>query len=248
LKTIILFGDTHLEQDVATDPSYLLLKQVVQKLKPSKIICGGDLADFSYISRWSEGLPGMQEGKRLKEDFTTIENELKFFKKYAKEVVFYEGNHEARVRKYLEKNPVLKGLLSLEDICAKENVEYITTQQQPNKLLPDLYVAHGLSFNKFFTSWTVERMNENIITFHTHRTQNFTISYPTGKIVTGYGVGCTCSTNPTYLAGQRISGHTNSFAILYVDDDGSWQIDTVIIKDNSCIVAGKKYSLEKVSA
>lgn len=241
MEVILLFGDAHLEQNVEIDPSYILFKQVVQKIKPNRIICGGDLADFSYISRWTEGMPGLQEGKRLKEDFDTIAEEIKFFKKYTKEFVFYEGNHENRVRKYLEKNPVLKGILSLEQICKDAGVEYVPTELQPKKILPDLYIAHGLSFNKYFACWTVEKMNENIVTFHTHRTQQYSISFPTGKVISGYGLGCLCNTNPDYLAGKRISGHTNSFAILYVDKD-RWQLDTIPIKDGKCMIAGKSYS------
>ena len=117
----------------------------------------------------------MQEGKRLKDDFETIREEFQFYKKYAKEVVFFEGNHEERIKKYLEKNPVLKGVLSLENICNEENVTYIGTEKQPYRILDDLYVAHGLSFNKYFSCWTVERMNENIATFHTHRTQTYSV-------------------------------------------------------------------------
>lgn len=242
METYLLFGDVHIEQGVELDDSYKLFKKIVQKIKPTKVICGGDMADFSYISRWVEGLPGLQEGKRLKEDFDSIDNEIKFFKKYSKEFIYVEGNHEARIRKYLEKNPVLKGMLSLEEICNRNAVSYIATENQPYKLLDDLYIAHGLSFNKYFSCWTVERMNENIITFHTHRTQSYSTSYPTGRVVTGYGIGCLCNTNPQYLAGQRISGHTNSFAILHIDGT-QWQIDTISIKNGSCIVGNKQYNL-----
>lgn len=243
METYLLFGDVHLEQDVEVDASYQLFKKVVQGIKPNKLICGGDFADFSYISRWSEGLPGMQEGKRLKDDFETMREEFQFLKKYTKELIFFEGNHEERVKKYLDKNPVLKGVMSIESLCEEEGVTYIETARQPYKLLDDLYLAHGLSFNKYFASWVVERMNENIITFHTHRTQTYSVSFPTGKIITGYGIGCLCDVNPEYVAGKRITGHTNSFGILYLHDSGEWQLDIIPIKDNSCIIGKKQYNL-----
>lgn len=245
METYLLFGDVHIEQGVELDPSYKLFKKVVQRLKPSKIICGGDMADFSYISRWTEGMPGMQEGKRLKEDFDALREEIRFFKKYTKEFIYFEGNHEERIKKFLEKTPVLKGVLSLESLCEEEKIAYIETGYQPYKLLEDLYVAHGLSFNKYFSCWTVEKMNENIVTFHTHRTQSYSISFPTGKIITGYGMGCLCDTNPPYLAGKRISGHTNSFGVLYLHDTGDWQLDIIPIKHGSCIVGNKRFNLSE---
>jgi hypothetical protein len=245
METYLLFGDVHIEQDTELDNSYKLFKKVVQKIKPTMTVCGGDLADFSYISRWSDGIAGMQEGKRLKEDFETLREELRFFKKNSKKFLYLEGNHEARVKKYLEKNPVLKGIMSIEGLCSEEKIDYVETENQPYKLLDDLFLAHGLSFNKYFSCWTVEKMNENIATFHTHRTQSYSISFPTGKIITGYGIGCLCDTNPAYLAGQRISGHTNSFAIVYIQDDGSWQLDIIPIKNDSCIIAGKQYNLSE---
>lgn len=243
METYLLFGDVHIEQDVELDPSYLLFKKVAQKLRPNKIICGGDLADFSYISRWTEGMPGMLEGKRLKTDFDAIREEIKFFKKCTKEFIYLEGNHEERIKKFLDKTPVLKGVLSLEALCEEEGVPYIETGYQPYKILDDLYVTHGISFNKYFASWTVEKMNENIVAFHTHRTQTYTTSFPTGKIVTGYGIGCLSDVNPPYVAGKRITGHTNSFGILYLHETGEWQLDIIPIKNNSCVIGKKIFNL-----
>ena len=110
-KTLI-FTDVHLETGVAADPAYELLKTIMKKERFDSIVCLGDLMDFSYISQWTEGMPGLTEGRRLKEDFNLFENEMKYYKKYAKDVIYLVGNHEDRVQKYVWKNPVLEGIRS----------------------------------------------------------------------------------------------------------------------------------------
>ena len=242
MNKIIIFGDAHLETMVEPDKSYLLLKKVITTIKPSEIVINGDLLDFSYISSFADGVFGAQEGKRLKDDFDIFKKELQFFKKYSKKVIFLEGNHEARLNKYLEKNPVLKGIMSLQTICEELNIEYVPLNQQPYAYRPDFWITHGLCYNKYFASKTVEQCNVNIVCSHTHRTQSYSISYPNGKIITGYGIGCLSNINPDYTAGLRQNGWTHSFGELLEDESG-FQFNTIIIENDSCIVNGKRISL-----
>jgi len=242
MKKYIIIGDCHLESGHEEDSAYTLVKKVIKSIKFDGLVNLGDHIDFSYISRYVDGLPGQTEGKRLKDDFTLLRDEFKFFKKYCKEVLFLEGNHEARVSKYLDGDPRLKGIFSLDDICKEEGVEYVPVIKQPFKYLPDLFVTHGISFNKYFAAQIAEKMGTSIIQGHAHRTQQFAYQYPTGERAIGFGLGTLGTTNPDYSAGQRITGHTNSFGVLYVEGD-LWQLDMVYITNGSCIIGGKKYSL-----
>lgn len=244
MEKIILFGDSHLESNKEPDGSYLLLKKVVQYHKPDLLIIGGDLLDFSYISKFSEGVPGLSEGKRLKDDFDIFVKELKFFKKYSKQVIFLEGNHEGRLNSYLEKNPVLKGIISLRDTSIELNINYIPTNEQPYKVFDNLYISHGLCYNEYFASKSVKSVDENIVVFHTHRTQSYTIAYPNGKTITCYGLGCVTNVNPDYLAGKKISNHSRSFGFMNRDPEtNNFQFNSIMINNNTCIIGNSIFKI-----
>jgi len=243
MTKFLLFGDAHLETGVEEDPAYNLIKMIVKKEKFEGIVMLGDMLDFSYISRWTEEFPGLQEGKRMKEDFEILESELQFFRKHTKELIYLEGNHELRVMKYIQKNPVLEGILDLKEICRENDVKYISTNKQPYRYLPDLMVTHGLSISKYVAAQIVTSVGESIVCGHTHRSQNYSYRYPNGNVTTGYSIGTVGTLNPDFIAGNRVAGWTSSFGVLYVEGT-KWQLDTILIKDGeSCILGGKVYSL-----
>lgn len=243
MKKILIFGDSHLETKKGVDSSYSLFKQIVKLSKPNITLCVGDLLDFSYISHFTE--LGEAEGKRLSEDIEIFKNELSYFKKYSKEgVIFLQGNHEDRLNKLLLKNPVLIGIVDLTKICKDLGVTYVPTNEQPYKLLPDLYVTHGLTFAKHFCAKLADTAGCSIISGHTHRTQMFVNSYPDGRIIKSYGVGSLTDIIEYYEKGKRLTGHSNSFAELLIDDDGYWQINIVMIENGKCIMDGKVFTLE----
>ena len=243
MRRVLIFGDAHLETGTEEDSAYNLMKLIAKKEKFDEIVMLGDWMDFSYISKWTEELPGLQEGKRLKEDFLILESELKFFKKCTKDLTYLSGNHEDRVMKYIQKNPVLEGILDLKEICDETDVSFIPTNRQPHRFLDDLFITHGLSISKYVAAQIVTSVGESIVCGHTHRSQNYSYRYPNGNVTTGYSLGTVGDLNPDYVAGKRIPGSTQSFGILYVEGK-KWQFDTILIKDGiSCIIAGKTCSL-----
>lgn len=243
MEKYFLIGDSHLEHGVEEDSSYKLVKRLVTYFRPDKIIHLGDFFDFSYISKFTEGSPGAIEGKRLSKDIEYMRKEIQFFKKYCNEFVYLSGNHSDRLLKYLDKNPVLKGIFSIEQIAVDEGITFVPTVKQPYKLLDDLYITHGLTFSKYASAQMVEKAGVSLIAGHVHRQQSYVHKYADGRILYGATVGTLGPTNPDYLAGSRISGHVNGFAILYIDDDGLWDINQILIRNDKCIVAGKSYSL-----
>lgn len=242
LKKYLIFGDSHLETLREVDNSYLLFKEVVKKTRPDVIVCLGDLLDLSYISHFAE--LGETEGKRLSTDIELFKEELKYFKKYAKErVVFLQGNHEDRLNKLLNKNPVLIGMIDLEKICSEIGIEYIPTPKQPYKLLNDLYITHGLTFTKHFCAKLADTVGCSIVQGHTHRTQQFVQTFPDGRVVKGYGVGSLTDTIEYYEKGKRMTGHSNSFGELTVSDN-QWQLNLIMIENDTCILNNRIFSLE----
>lgn len=242
----LILGDAHLESGVVNDPAYDLVKLIVKKEKFDGTVMLGDWMDFSYISKWTEDYPGLTEGKRLKEDFGLLESELRYFKKYTKDVIYLSGNHEDRVIKFIQKNPVLTGILSLQEICDENNVQFISTNKQPHRFLSDLLVTHGLSISKYAAAQIVTSAGTSIVCGHTHRNQAYSYRYPNGSVTTGYSLGTVGPLNPDFTAGMRINGWTQSIGILRIGANKAWQLDPIIINNGSCIIGDKEYNLQKV--
>ena len=247
MKEYLIFGDSHLESERVVDNSYLLFKQVVEKRKPDNIVCLGDALDFGYISRFSD--IGSQEGKRLSKDIELFKEEFKFFKKYSKgEVTFLSGNHEDRLLKLLNAQPVLQGLVSIESVCEELGIKYIPTDKQPYKLFDDLYITHGLTFAKYAAGKLADTAGASIISGHTHRTQSYVNSYPDGRLIQSYCLGSLTNITEYYERGKRITGHSNSFGQLLIDETGYWQFNTIMISNDKCVVDKKEYSLINTSS
>lgn len=243
MRKYLIVGDIHRVAGVSEDSAFTLVRKIIKEEKFDAIYDLGDHLDFDYISKFSEGVTGLVEGKRIKADLELLKSDLKFYRENAKEILFLEGNHEERLDKYLEKRPELKGLFSIGSLCKEVDVRYIPIEKQPHKIVSDLYVTHGLSYAENCAKLIVMKWGCSIIQGHAHRTQSFSWRYPVGGKLTGFNIGTLGPLNPKYSAGKRIQGDTQSFGILYVDDNKKWQFDTISIVKKECIIAGKKYSL-----
>lgn len=249
MRRILMGGDAHLQQNQEPDISYNLFKKVVSALKPNQVILGGDLLDMEFIGHFAT--LGQQEGKRLSETLDILKNELVFFKKYSKEqVIFLQGNHEERLDRFLDSQPVLKGSVDFEGIFNNLNIKYIPMNQQPYKYLPNLYICHGMYYNQYFTKKHIELLGESCINFHTHRVQQYVNSYPNGKTMQGIGVGSLTEPVEYYCKGKSIPNHSRSFLELLVDEEtGRWQANNIIINMDEakawCIANNKVFECDK---
>lgn len=246
MRRILLGGDSHLQQGTEPDSSYILFKKVCAALKPNQIILGGDMLDMEFLGHFAT--VGQQEGKRLSETLDILKKELAFFKKCSKEqVIFFQGNHEERLDRFLDSQPVLKGSVDFEGIFNSMNIRYIPMRQQPFKYLPNLYICHGMYYNQYFTKKHIELLGESCINFHTHRVQQYVNSYPNGKLMQGIGVGSLTEPVEYYCKGKSVPNHSRSFIELLIDDEtGRWQANNIIINSDEnevwCIVNNRLFS------
>ena len=249
MKRILLGGDAHLQQGKEPDISYQLFKKVCSSLKPNQIILGGDILDMEFIGHFAT--VGQQEGKRLSETLNILRGELAFFKKYSKEqIIFLQGNHEERLDRFLDSQPVLKGSVDFEGIFDNLNIKYIPLNQQPYKFLPNLYICHGMFYNQYFTKKHIELLGKSCINFHTHRVQQYVNSYPTGEIMQGIGAGSLTETVEYYCKGRTVPNHSHSFIELLIDEESErWQANNIIVNSDEnkawCIINNKLFETEK---
>ena len=139
-------------------------KYIVDKL-PDVIVNIGDFADMSSLS--SHDKPGSKsmEGKRYKADIdATLEamrvllkplrdyqNKLKAHKKkpYKPRMILTLGNHEDRIRRAIDNDPKLDGLISVDDLNYDKDWEVIPFLQP--------IIIEGVAFCHYFISGVMGR-------------------------------------------------------------------------------------------
>lgn len=124
--------------------------EAIARYEPDVVIDLGDASDFESISRHADPGSLSKEGKRLKDDIDAANEGERLLREgmggfRPKRMVRLRGNHEDRLLRYIEKNPVLEGLIGLHllDDTGWEVVPY----QDGN---PGITEIDGVSYAHYF--------------------------------------------------------------------------------------------------
>ena len=127
---ILFIPDCQVKPGVPIDHLYALSKFIVHR-RPDVIVNVGDFWDLPSLSSYDFGKKAM-EGRRVHEDIEagnkamrimlnglrTLQRRQRENKKrvYTPEMHFCIGNHEERIKRHVESNPQLDGLLSYDNL------------------------------------------------------------------------------------------------------------------------------------
>lgn len=97
----------------------LWVGEAIARYEPDVVIDLGDAADFESISAHADPGTLSREGKRLKADFDAYNEGEALLREgmggfRAKRMIRLRGNHEHRLTRFIERNPVLHGLITLD--------------------------------------------------------------------------------------------------------------------------------------
>ena len=124
----------------------LWIGKAIAKYQPDVVIDLGDGVDFQSLSRHAS--PLAREGNRLLADFEVYNESERLLREgmggfKPKRMIRLHGNHERRLTKYLDENPVLEGLVGLHQLDNRgwEVVPYVG--DHPGVILVDgIWYAH----------------------------------------------------------------------------------------------------------
>ena len=148
---IAVIADSQVRPGVNTDYMTHVGNYLAEK-RPDVIVHLGDLADLSSLSSYN--LPGEKEGLRYKKDVESVHAALgkltKPFKSWRPRQILTLGNHENRINRAVNENPMLKGTISLADLRYEEF---------GFEVIPFLKVKTiaGVQFSHYFTSGVMGR-------------------------------------------------------------------------------------------
>lgn len=190
------------------DPfAWQLTLNIVKRVKPTKINIGGDALDFYQLSTFDKDPKQLQDGG-LQENLDQWFQMVRQLQRAAPdecEYTFVPGNHEDRLRRYLNRNPELYGLRALE-LPALMRLEELGIKyyQDEIEIIPGLLVIkHGSVVRKdsgYSAKGELERERYAVstITGHTHRLGTHYVT-TRNRVVKAHENGCLCLLNPEYV-------------------------------------------------
>lgn len=124
-KTHLVIPDSHAHPD-HHNKRYEWLGQLIVDLKPDVVVDIGDWWDMASLCSYDKGTKGF-EGRRYKKDIEAgLDAQEKMFapirkaKKKRPRFVRTLGNHEHRIVKAIDRDPILEGTIGLSDLQSKE--------------------------------------------------------------------------------------------------------------------------------
>jgi len=238
----LILTDRHHDADKEEHPSYTLVKKFASDMKPDFVVDLGDLLDLSYISSFNEHFLRKLENKRYLKDISMVNRELDFWQGVTKEYVQLEGNHDYRIKRWVDKVPSLEGLVEYETVFGFERrgIEWVWSDHQPYKR-GKLMFHHGRFCTKYAAAKHIDVYGGNMVFGHIHKFQTASKVVPYfNDEIQAWSLGCLCDVEPEYAKNQPL-GHQNGFGCVYVGDDGGFNLYPVNIVNGGFMWEGRRY-------
>jgi predicted MPP superfamily phosphohydrolase len=241
MKRVVSLFDIH--HPVNIDLTGVL--KFIEDFKPHIIVLGGDTFDLNYFSRWAEMSPNALSGDKFKADMEWGNDfldkiESRMVKKRPRKI-FIEGNHEERIRRFIDKYPYLNEMLALKRELHIEERKWEWIAENNYAKVGKLYYVHGHYTNKYHSEKHLRVYGKNIRYGHKHDTQMYmTVSPIDYHRRTARSIPCLCTTNPAFLR-SRPNSWINGFQYAHIAEDGNFYESVPLIQGDKFIAEGRKY-------
>ena len=221
----------------------LWIGKAIAKYKPDVVIDLGDGPDFESISRHTDPGSLEQEGRRLKADIDAYNEAQRLLRKgmgsfRPKRQVVLDGNHDQRLNIYINKNPVLQGLVGLHllDREGWEVVPYLNGA-------PGQVVIDGVAYAHYFAhpntgnavtgtiATRIARIGQSFVQGHAQGLMRGEVQYATGRMAYGVVAG-SCYVHDEPYKGAA-NAHWRGVVVLNEVRNGSF-MDMVLSMDYLC--------------
>ena len=236
-NTSIVISDVHLpfSQPVATQ----MVVDFIRELKPGRIHLLGDILDAQSVSRFDKD-PVRKEN--LQDELDSVRDWLTALRDAAPraKIIYSEGNHEFRIRKYLmSEAKALAGLraLTLEKLLDFKTLRIKFQPQDRPYRIGHLLFTHGQLISRW-SAMSAKRHYERFgcctIHGHTHRLGAF---YHTdiSDTFAAFENGCLSTLTPDYVTAPDWQ---NGFSVVY-HSKNFFHVDQVAIIRNRFCFHGK---------
>jgi len=236
---IVLLPDVHIDKD-GYHPVYKPVKKFIKDFQPDEVVLMGDFADNSPLSHWNLDNKRRIDSGSHKKEIAIINKELDFLTDHATCITWLEGNHENWTEQYLDKHPEMQGFIEYPVVCQLEerNIEWVKLNELYN--VGHLQITHGFSCTEAHAKAHLLRLGCNVVYGHTHRSQTYTLNMAMQRTIKAWGLGCLCDKKPSFMR-NKVAAWDHGFAVLYVADDGDFNLYPIDIVNGRFYFNGKSY-------
>jgi hypothetical protein len=163
--------------------------QVARSFKPQTLVHLGDLADFYSVSAHSKD---PTRALSLKDEIETVRDlRAELDALGASRKVFIEGNHEDRLRRYLQdKAPQLFGMVSTDTLLELSANDWEFVPYHQSARVGKVYFTHDTGQSgKYTTARALDTFQHSVVIGHHHAIQYHVQGDATGKYQVGAQFG-----------------------------------------------------------
>lgn len=216
-----------------------LFIEFLKGYQPDNIILNGDIVDFYDLSHFDKNPKRIGV---LQKELDVVNGILRLIRLSCpkSQIVYIEGNHEDRLRKFLWKNPSISSLrdLKLERLLRFSEIGNIRLAEEYD--IRGMKFTHGSLVRKhgsYSAKAEYEKYLQSGASGHTHRLGLYNKT-TNGRTDEWVETGCGCLLRPEYIKG--CPDWQNGFLITHIVGD---KIHNQLVKsvDNSFLAIGKLY-------
>jgi predicted phosphodiesterase len=220
-----------------------LILKFGKNLHPDKLFILGDFIDMYSISKFDRNPARVTN---LQTEFVMGKDTLQRLVSEIKpaQVIFTEGNHEDRLRKFIWNNPVLDGCIDIKEKLGINELGIEYFEYGKNYVYKDkLIYTHGNKINKF-SAYTAKNMLDDlgmsVISGHTHKLgTHYRTDYSGAKIAVENGCLCQTELALEWFRKEVIDWQKGISVIKWHDD--RFNIHQICIPKEKFIIYGKHY-------
>jgi predicted phosphodiesterase len=241
-KKVMVLPDIHFPDNI----SLKAIEKFMADYQPDVLIYLGDVLDLRYLSKFDKD-NRLILGNKLRKEYNAImslmDKHIKLSK--ADKIYFIEGNHEFRVRKFLESYPAGVGFIEIPIAMKLEERGIKWVEMNDWVRLGKLFFTHGVYYNVYHARKHVDTYQRNMIYGHTHAIQVHSGFHPFDKKLphVAKSIGCLCDLNPDYMK-NRPNQWVNAFYICEIETSGIFSDNIITIVNGEFRIPGmsKRYT------
>lgn len=242
LEPLLIVPDSHIPYE--SKKAFDLMLKVARDFRPHHLVVLGDFGDFYAVSQHSKN---PLRARQLPEEIMACNRRLDQLDGLgATNKLFIEGNHEDRLRRYLQdKAPELFGIVAVDKLFQLKTRNWKYVPYKKYAKIGKLYLTHDVGVSgRNSTFKALDTVQHSVAVGHAHRLQYIVEGNAVGEFKLGCQFGWLGDKDQVeYLSQAKINTDTAlGFGVGYVDSrTGIAYLQPVPIINYTCVVNGKLY-------
>ena len=180
----------------------------------------GDIVDWDSISKFALGKPGIlvrRIADQAKEAKETLSRHVSLLERNNPHIRLYFciGNHEFRLEDYIDRNPALSGLLSIQELLGLNQLGFTCVGMGDMLKIGSVSFCHGIKHGVNHARGTATQSRTPFIIYgHVHSIESSATQGFGGAKERAFSAGCLCNLKMSY---QKKQGYANNWEHGYIE-------------------------------